>query len=107
MSAPPIGRISRKPSASDSSRSSAEGARRLGRHEQRDQQDQQDAERGVDQMLAREDQRPAGDEALQFGEGDDRAGEGDRADRHAERHLDEAAAVDRAAHADAVGFRGR
>ena len=45
------------------------------------------------------------DEALQFGEGDDRAGKGDRADRQPERHLDEAAAVDRAAHADAVGLR--
>src|SRR5215472_1448169 len=56
-------------------------------------------------MLAREHQRPAADEALQFAERNDRAGERNRADRHAERHLDEAALMDRAAHADAVRFR--
>src|SRR5215472_2905702 len=56
-------------------------------------------------MLARKHQRPAADEALQFTECDDRAGERYCADRHAERHLDEAAAVDRAAHPNAVGFR--
>ena len=35
----------------------------------------------VERMLAAEDQRRAGDQALQLGEGDDRAGEGDGADR--------------------------
>ena len=60
---------------------------------------------GVERMLAREDQRRAGDQALQLGEGDDRAGEGDRADRQAEAHLDQAARLDRAGDADAEGLR--
>ena len=57
MSAPPIGRISRNPKASDSSDEEPEEAGRLGHHEQHDQQDQQHAEPGIQQMLAGEDQR--------------------------------------------------
>ena len=56
-------------------------------------------------MLASEDEGPAGHQTLQFGEGYDRAGKGDGTDRHADRHLDEAAAVDRTAHANPVGLR--
>ena len=53
-----------------------------------------DAEQRVERMLAPEDQRRAGDQALQLGEGDDRAGEGDGADRGAEPHLDQAVRLD-------------
>jgi hypothetical protein len=55
-------------------------------------------------VLAGEDQRPAADQALQFAESDDRAREGDGTNSHADRHLNQTATVDRAAHPDPVGF---
>src|SRR3546814_17533699 len=60
---------------------------------------------GVQRMLEREDERLAGEQRLQLGEGDHRAGEGDGADGDAERHLDEAGEVDVDGPADAVGLR--
>ncbi len=69
--------------------------------------DQRDTERGIEEMLPGEDERLARDQALQLGEGDDRAGEGDGADRGAETHLGEAAARDGAGRADTVGLRRR
>ncbi len=60
-----------------------------------------DAEQRVERMLAREDQRRAGHQPLQLGEGDDRAGEGDGADGDAEPHLDQAVPLDGADVADA------
>ena len=89
---------------SDSQKGQPERRGRLGRDEKDDQQNQQRPEPGVQQMLAGEDQGSAGHQALQFGEGDDRAGKGDGADRHADCHLDETAAVDRTPHADPVSF---
>ncbi len=57
-------------------------------------QDHEQAEQGVERMLALEHQRLAGDQALQLGEGDDRAGERDGADRRAQRHFDQARELD-------------
>ena len=52
-------------------------------------------------MLAGKHQWPAADQSLQFGEGDDRTGKGDGADRHADRHLDQTGALDSTRHTDA------
>ena len=69
-----------------------------------DEKDEQDAEREIDEMLAAEHHRRAGDEPLQLGEGNDRAGEGEGADGGAERHLDQAAAMDVTGLANAEGM---
>ncbi len=57
-------------------------------------------------VLAGEDQRLAGDQPLELGEGDDRAGEGDGADRGAEAHFHQAADLDGAVRADDAIGRG-
>ena len=91
MSAPPIGMISRKPrpSASSAISQNTETAPPVD-HEQDDQHHEQDAEAEVELVLAGERDRRALHQRLQLGERDQRAGEGDRADRQAERHLDQA-----------------
>ena len=64
-----------------------------------------DAQQRVQEMLALEDQRRAGHQPLQLGEGDDGAGEGDGADGHAQPHLDQAMPRDGADLADAEFMR--
>ena len=54
---------------------------------------------------ARQDDRLAAHPPVELEEGDDRAGEGERADRGAERHLDAALGMDLAIGGDAEGFR--
>ena len=82
-----------------------EGPDRLVHAEPDDQTDQRDAQRRVQRVLHREDQRLAGDQALELTEGDDRAGEGDRADGDAKAHLDQAGDLDLARCTDVVGLR--
>ena len=77
----------------------------LARREHDDQEDEQDAEAGIDEMPRRQKDRRAGHVAVELGEGNDRAGEGDRADGDAERHLDQRLRMDLAGVADAEGLR--
>ena len=78
---------------------------RAGHHEQDDQQHQQRAQAGIEQVLALEGDRIALHQRLQLGEGDQRAREGDAADRQAERHFHQALGVDRAGHTDRERLR--
>src|SRR3546814_5415399 len=70
-----------------------------------DQREDHQTDQGVQQMLAPEDHRTARHQALQLGEGDQRAGEGDDADDDAQAHLDPAADLDHPVMQDAVGLR--
>ena len=79
--------------------------RRLVAAEHHDAGDERQREPDIEQMARRQDDRLARHAPRELEEGDDRAGEGDGADRRAERHLDQALRVDRAGHADAEGFR--
>ena len=56
--------------------------------ELRGQIDAGDDQAKVERVAARQEQRLAADDALELAEGDDRAGEGDRADEHADEDLD-------------------
>ena len=56
-------------------------------------------------VALRQQDRRARHAAVELQEGDDRAGESDRPDGGAERHFDQACAVDVAGHADAEGLR--
>ena len=84
-----------------------EGDRMAAHGEPHQQHHQDDADQGVERMLAAEDQRRARDQALQLGEGHDRAGEGDGADDRAQPHLDQALGLDLARRADAEGLGRR
>ena len=66
---------------------------------------EQDAEGDVEDMALRQQDRRARHAPVEFQEGDDRAGEGDRADGEAERHLDDRIRMDARAFRDAEGFR--
>ena len=106
MSAPPIGMMSRTPSASDVEGDEPEAQRRLGGVEERDQEHERDAEPAVDEVALGQQDRRAGHPAVELEEGDDRAGEGDRADRKPERHLDRARGMNDVAFFDAEGLGG-
>ena len=86
-------------------RDQPEEDRRLGGDEQDDHQHERDAEAEIDDMALRQHDRLAGHASVELQEGDDRAGERHRADGEAERHFDEAGAVNVAALADAEGLR--
>jgi hypothetical protein len=63
------------------------------------------AQRDIDDMPRRQHDRLAGHAPVKLGKGDDRAGEGDRTDGRAKRHLDQADGLDRTDFADAEGLR--
>ena len=81
------------------------GAIGLGGAEPDDHRQNGEADDRVQRMLHREGDRVAAHQALQLEERDHRSREGDRADGGAQRHLDQAAGVDAADRADAVGLR--
>ncbi len=72
-----------------------------------DEEHQRQAERDIDDVTRRQDDRRAAHAAGELGERDHRAGEGQRADGDAERHFDEAGADDLLGHRieNAEGFR--
>ena len=70
-----------------------------------DQRDERDRERDVDGMPGRQQDRLAAHPSRQFQKGDDRAGKRDGADSDAQRHFDQALAVDGAFAADVEGGR--
>ena len=74
-------------------------------HEIDDQADDRNKQRQVQQMPGRQQNGRAPHVAVQLGEGDHRAGEGDRPDRQAQGKLDQRLQVDRARRADAIGLR--
>ena len=89
MSAPPIGMISVTPSTNETSTISQNAGRLSAPISASDEQDQQDAEADVEGMPHRQHDRLAAHVAVELGRRDDRAGEGDRPDGHAERHLEQ------------------
>ena len=105
MSAPPIGTMIRRPSRKDSARDQPEIDGRLLAAEHHDEGDEREREPDIQDMAQRQDDRLARHPPRKLEEGDDRAGEGDGADRRAKRHLDQALRVDRAGSADAEGIR--
>jgi hypothetical protein len=86
-------------------RDGPERRRALGDGEADDQEDEQDALEQVDVVAPGQQDRLAAHPPVELQEGDDRAGEGDGADGGAERHLDQAGAMDMAGVADAECLR--
>jgi hypothetical protein len=106
MSAPPIGTISRTPSASDRPTISPEIEMAFGACQHDDEEDDQQQKQAALMTVAeRQHDRLAGHAAVELQEGDDRAGKGDGADGDAERHFDQRLGVDLADLADAEGRR--
>ena len=71
-----------------------------------DEQDERPGDGQVEQMPGGQEDRRSGHVAVQLGEGDERAGEGHRADGHAEAEFDQALQFHAAALGDAIGSRG-
>ena len=106
MSAPPIGMISVMPKTKAEHRDRPERPGRLRASRNRRSARRCAAKIRMFSSMARGQQdRRAAHVAVELGEGDDRAGEGDRADGDAEAHLDQALRADRAFRADAEGLR--
>ena len=98
--------ISRKPSASATSRDQPEHELAgRGATNTTIRTTSSTPERRVQRVLVFERDRRALHQGLQLGERDQRAGEGDGADRQADRHLEQALAEDVARRADAERFR--
>ena len=109
MSAPPIGTIKRKPNASDSStRQGEDAASPRSRRTGTISTIRAMPSPALSTCCPGEHQRPARHQPLKLGEGDDRAGEGGQADDGSPTAISaRLAAVDRPAHADAVGLPAR
>ena len=105
MSAPPIGMISRKPSAKLMKTISQKSIGALLAKNPIDEEQQRQAKRDIDDMPERQHDRRARHPAIELQEGDDRTGEGDRADGRAQRHFDAALRMDLAAAGNAEGIR--
>ena len=90
MSAPPMGMMISTPIANASSVRSQNAVCDSVRQNHNRQHHDEHPERGVQHVLAGEDDGTAGDEPLQLGERHHRTGEGDGADGRTDGHLDEA-----------------
>ena len=105
MSAPPIGMIMSTPSEKRNAGDQPEIHLALRYEEPVDEEDERRGERNVDDMARRQHDRLAAHASRQLQEGDHRAGESDGANRDAERHFDQARAVNVTVRADVESRR--
>ena len=94
MSAPPIGTMMSTPNSERGEDQEPERQMAFSAHEPEDQNDDGDGEGNVDRVTRGKDDRRAAHAAGELQKRDHRAGEGDCADRDAERHLDQVRLVD-------------
>ena len=105
MSAPPMGMMRVMPKTKAQAGDGPEGPVRLVHGEIDDQADDHGEDQKIEHMPRRQNDRRARHVAVELGEGDERAGEGDGADGDAQAHFDQALGADGvASRADAEGL---